>query len=1143
MKITELEIAGFKSFADPANVIIEPGMTGIVGPNGCGKSNLVEALRWGMGETSAKKMRADDMDGVIFGGTDNRPAKPFCKTAITVDNRDRLAPVEFNDADILKVSRRLDRGEGSSYEINGKAAKARDVQTLFKDAGIGAGSSALVSQGKVADIIRAKPIDRKQILEEAAGVTGLASRRHEADLRLRATEQNLEQSVNIGKELSDMQSSLKRQVRQARFKQEIDDLIRAAEAMVFLVRYRVAFSKEAASAQGHAANEEVVKELLIELAGKQSVLRQTEASVAPALKARSDAEMAHALASARVDTVRKEAETAKKALLAIEKNVARANADILRDRTEIANSVEEHESLKDEVAVAIDDRKYDAVIIEEATIDMVEAKEILDQLTAELGEASSAFAGLKVEWSAAEKTLDDLKRRLDATNQRLALSLDRSRQMTSELEALPKPSSEIAELEIALEDAVIALQDATELRDMLGLEQTTAAGALSSFVAERNVLAAEQRALASSRQLDTGLRGQVRADAGYEEALAAAIGDDLDAALGVNEGKHWLMVKARAVAPTGTMPLAEKVSVPDELHAALSGVGVVDDAAVAERHAKDLLPGQVIVTRDGRLFRWDGLRSSADASAAEEIKRSARIAELSDLLAAADVEVAGATERLSEAQMRLDVAIERVASSKTEAERLKLALDTARRQAEEIEGKRASLRSRLEAAAETEAGLRLQVEDDTVALDAARADHERLADLSAAEASLAARRQAADAAAKRYEEKRQGVEKAKRDADLRAARIVTIEQKMADFDRRMVAIRQHIAELEDRLSEYKAEELELLEGTALHPDAEENAIAELEDIATSLVAAIKDAKESDVRLDAARAALKQTEEKLAIKREDRARLVAEIKAAKDATAELSREIEDRLSVNPTALAGVAGVSDGDELPELSTCEGRVQGLMRRRETIGVVNLLAEEQLKEVDEKLGKSNAQREELREAVHRLRKQIEAFDRERRERLIEAFALIDGHFKDLFTRLFRGGRAFLKLSDSDDPLQAGLEVYASPPGKNLQTMSLLSGGEQALTAVALIFAAFLIRPAPVCVLDEVDAPLDDANIDRLCNLVRELAAGEQTRFLVITHHPLTMARCDRLYGVTMAERGVSRLTSLDMQQATAFVKEHNFT
>jgi chromosome segregation protein len=1141
LKLTELELAGFKSFADPAKITIEPGMTGIVGPNGCGKSNLVEALSWAMGETSAKRMRADGMDSVIFGGTDHRPAKPFCKVGITVDNRTRQAPVEFNDADTLYVTRRLDRGEGSSYEVNGRPAKAREVQTLFKDAGIGAGSSALVSQGKVADLIRAKPIDRKQILEEAAGVTGLASRRHEADLRLRATETNLEQSLTLGKELEDMQASLKRQARQAKFKLEIDGMVRAAEATVYLVRYRTALQKEQQSLQAHEGNEEVVKELMIELSARQIALKETEDAVAPALKARSDAEMAHALAAARVETVRKEAETARKTLVAIEKNVARAQADILRDKTEITDSFEEQELLKDEVAIALDDKENDQAMIEEAAVSVLEAKELLDGVAVDLSEASSSFAALKVQWSAAQKAVDDLSRRLEQSRQRLSVGRERIRAMQAELDGLPKPSFELEGLEQDLEMAVTRLQEAADEREHCFLAASEASASHSSCVAEESVLLSEQKALMASRRANGGLRDVVSAAPGFEGALAAAIGNDLDAGLDVGDGKHWLLVKVRAEPPRGALPLAGQVKVPPVLDAALSGVGVVETAVEAAALSSSLVPGQVIVTKDGHLLRWDGLRSTADASAAEEIKRTARLDDLQKTLVLVADRVAAARSAMVASQVKAEDAGKVHAREKDLVESIKRDLDRVRKQSEEVEDRRAVLRSKIEAATESQAMMQSQVEDEAVELERSESEATSLPDLGEAERSLSVLKAASEKASRTHEEKRLVLEKARRDADLRAQRIVTIQQKMSDFERRMVTIRQHIAELEERLKEYRAEEEELRDSTAMHPDAEADALDELEAMGERLVEASKEAKLSDGRLEEAKTALRQVEEKVVVRREDRARLLAEIKAAKEATGELAREVEERLSVSPAALAGIAGIGEADELPDLAICDNRLQGLLRRRDTVGTVNLLAEEQLREVDEKLGRSHAQREELREAVSRLRKQIEAFDRERRERLIEAFALIDGHFKDLFTRLFRGGRAFLKLSDSDDPLDAGLEVYACPPGKNLQTMSLLSGGEQALTAIALVFAAFLIRPAPICVLDEVDAAMDDANIYRLCSLVKEMA-GEQTRFLVITHRPLTMATCDRLYGVTMPERGVSRLTSLDMSQAQAFV-EQNFS
>jgi chromosome segregation protein len=360
---------------------------------------------------------------------------------------------------------------------------------------------------------------------------------------------------------------------------------------------------------------------------------------------------------------------------------------------------------------------------------------------------------------------------------------------------------------------------------------------------------------------------------------------------------------------------------------------------------------------------------------------------------------------------------------------------------------------------------------------------------------------------------------------------------MAEIDRRSKALTEGIAELTARRTE-AIDEAKALEGTdVLMPDAEANAIEDIEERLAILVETQEASSALEATLLAARSTARDGEASVATLKENRARLIAEMKAARDSNDGLSREIAERLNCQPEQLETISGIADHTDLPDLAKCDERVQRLMRERESFGSVNLLAEQQLNDVESKVGEAGKVRAELREAVRQLRDTISKINAECRERLLEAFASVDGHFRTLFKRVFNGGEAHLKLSGSDDPLEAGLEIFASPPGKKLQTMSLFSGGEQALMALSLIFAVFLIRPAPVCILDEVDAPFDDANVDRMCRLVNDLAA-EGTRFIVITHHALTMARCDRLYGVTMAERGVSKIMTVDVDQAVSYVQ-----
>lgn len=1137
MKITGFKISGFKSFADPVEVNIAPGMTGIVGPNGCGKSNVIESFRWSMGEGSAKSMRADSMDDVIFGGTDLRAPKANCEVVTIIDNSDRKAPVEFNDADILEVSRRLDRGEGSSYKVNGKPVKAKDVRVLFKDAGIGASSSALVSQGKVAAIISAKPLDRKQVLEEAAGVTGLASRRHEADLRLRATEQNLDQAESLEKGLSDQQSSLRRQARQAKFRQEVDDLIRAAEAAAFLVRWHNASLKLAGANKEHETIEVVIKDLMTMHIRKQVELDGLAARFAPTLKLRTDAEMAHALALAKIDGIRKDADTARRQFTASEKNIARTLSDLAKSKQEIGDSAEEFLRLKDEQIAIRDDKEYDTVLLEEATADLMDAQQSLDDVTVKLNESAGRLAGIKVEWQASDRAVSDLRRRLDAILQKRAVNQQRIVSATSELQSLPATDGELIRLAEHLQDLTKQHGAAFIDKEAMTALMSEASAALTSAKTGLSVLVSEHKLLLASREKRRSIAETVKVESGYDTAFAAAFAGEMDASISDGGDRSWNVHGVKPVAPQGIQPLSAHVKAPVELEAALGGVGVVDNDDQALAVINSLKPGQMIVTRSGKRFRWDGFRSTVDDLQAEDMKRERRIRELHEFISEGESEVVRAVEVFAKQQDALKLSTETEHRISTEADTARRELAEARSKQAEIETRRLSLQTLIETLQESSEAIETDVidlEEEMIRLEEVRTT---LAPVGSVEAQVALLQASQKTQTGHYEAKRRQLEKVRRDAEVRIERLASIEQKIIDFDRRIVHARDHIAELEVRHVEYQSEQIALQELIERLPEDEAEANDRLEELSVQLVEAARAAQECEAQVESAKTSVKAAEEELSVRREDRARIVAEIKAAQEAYQELLRLIEERLGVSPDKLQALSGLEDGAELPDVATCDGRVEGLKKRREAIGAVNPLAEAQLKEVEEKLGKANAARDELRTAVKRLRDQIAAFDRERRERLIEAFAAIDGHFRDLFTRVFGGGRAFLKLSGSDDPLEAGLEIYASPPGKNLQSMSLLSGGEQAMTALALIFAAFLIRPAPVCVLDEVDAALDDANIDRLTRLVEELA-GEQTRFLVITHRSLTMSKCDRLYGVTMAEKGVSKLMTLDLEEAAAYVQ-----
>jgi chromosome segregation protein len=1136
LKIDKVRIAGFKSFADPVEFPVPPGITGIVGPNGCGKSNLIEALRWAMGETSAKRMRAEGMDDVIFGGTETRPARASCEVSVFIENSERRAPAEFNNADTLVAVRRLDRGDGSSYRVNGVQARARDVQTLFQDAGIGAGSAALVSQGKVASIIQSKPSERRSILEEAAGISGLASRRRDAEIRLRATEQNLEKAATLERGLGEQLVSLRKQARQAARRRALDDLIKASEATSFLVRWNAAVARKVSIDAAHLANEKNVVEAIVSLKASESTLAATEIEVAPAMQLRAEAETAAVISRAASDAAEKDIANSANAANAAARMADRAAADVEHDKVAIDELRETIEDLSDRKAIAEDGIEQDAERIEEATT-LVEAAE------AEVGIIAAkveAMASQVASSDALLKSLEENKRKLEARRKEIEGRIAAIR------ERIQQDEASMARLNAFSDDLEAADRAVVELTKSIStLSEECAAAAVAEMESRRkvvetesllNAVRSEAEALKSVARREGSLTSEFRVDEGMEGALAAALGETLAAGLTENGGKWWESSVLRVSPPKGTVPLSTVVSVPEQMVAAISGVGVVSGTPDAQLIA-DLDVGQSIVSTDGILWRWDGYRTSETGVAAAALRRAAKlqslIAEderLSGVLLGLRTEFGTRTDNLAALRHR-------EAEASAEIKKAVSRLDEARRTRQRTSDERNSVSARLLASETILASVLADADqivgqlgtcgDEIAALPPA---DEMIASLASLRASLVERRnaQAATTAAR---------DRIRREADLRVTTITAVTSAIDDATRKLSAAGLRHTELTARLTEARTDLARKQEISTAAPQVAKDARERFQDAADNLASVIARVSEGERRLSEHRSAARQAADALAGLREINAGIIVEMKALNAAEEELRREISERLTCEPQDLQRLSGIAEGDDLPDAAACDARVGRLVKEREALGVVNLLAEQQVEEIESRVGEAKKAMDELRETVTRLRRSITEFDREARSRLTEAFVAIDGHFKALFTRLFGGGHAHLKLSGSDDPLEAGLEVYACPPGKKLQSMSLLSGGEQALAALALVFAIFMVNPAPVCVLDEVDAPLDDANVNRLCELVADMAANDATRFLVVTHHTLTMSKADRLYGVTMSERGVSRLATLDMAEAAAFV------
>lgn len=1146
MKFNKLRLLGFKSFVEPSEFIIERGLTGIVGPNGCGKSNLVEALRWVMGENSYKNMRASGMDDVIFSGSGNRPARNTAEVGLYLDNSDRTAPAAFNDSDEIQVTRRIEREQGSVYRINGKEARAKDVQLLFADASTGARSPSMVGQGRIGELIAAKPQARRQLLEEAAGISGLHSRRHEAELRLKAAETNLERLDDVTSQLESQIESLKRQARQAnRFKMLSAD-IRKHEAILFHIRWVHAKEAEAeatsqlnqvtalvaekAQAQMQAAKDQAISSL------KLPELRENEAKLAAALQrlqiARSQLEEdAGRILRRRDELQRRLAQLAED--IAREERLVADNAGIL------ARLDEEDEELRELLAEA-DDRASEArERLEEANEKLSVSEADLSRLTAERAEAQAGRNQL-------ERALRDLSER----QARLARQLsDQARdldELDRQMATLPDPHEKQGQVEVAeaaLEDAEANVADIEEALAETRRAEADARPPVDRARAVLNGIETEARTI--RRMLEAAGGGaypavveEMKVDRGFETALGAALGDDLDSPLDSAAPAHWRAPgdhSGDAALPQGVRSLIEHVRAPQALTRALSQIGIIDSEAEAERLMPLLKSGQSLVTKQGSVWRWDGhvTGSEAPSAAALRLAQKNRLTEL-------DAEADDAGEALRRAEADLAAAGSRI---RAEDERLRLARDAQRmitRQLGEARdalaaAERASgdLSRRRAVVAETKSQLESQLEEIAEQIETANDALADAPDLSELELKL--RTQTADVAADRaaVAERRAAHDGLARENEARQRRITAISGERQTWKARAASAEEHIATLRDREAEARDEVEDLMDAPDEFEDKRRALMNELQKAEASRREAADILAESEGRQREADRMAATALSELAESREKRGRAEERLVSSRERRVEIEARIQEALSCAPHEVMRLTGLAVDEALPDMRNVERELERLKIERERLGAVNLRAEEEQKELSERLALLLKERDDVIEAIRKLRSAIQNLNREGRERLIVAFDVVNAQFQRLFTHLFGGGTAELQLIESDDPLEAGLEILARPPGKKPQTMTLLSGGEQALTAMALIFAVFLTNPAPICVLDEVDAPLDDHNVERYCNLMDEMAASTETRFVIITHNPITMARMNRLFGVTMAEQGVSQLVSVDLQTA----------
>jgi chromosome segregation protein len=868
IKFKKLKVKGFKSFVEPTEVIIEQGLTGIVGPNGCGKSNLVEAFRFVMGELSPKQMRGSELDDVIFNGTSGRPAWDIAEVTIDLDNTDRQAPSLFNQSDEIEVTRRIWRGEGSEYRVNGKEVRLKDVQLLFADAATGARSTSMVSQGRVGAIIAAKPEQRRNLLEEAAGITGLHSRRHEAELRLNATETNLERVKDLLKAQEEQLEVLKKQSKQAERYKNIQKDITKARAAVFYKRWEVEKTK--------------LEEVSAKLKDQDSLVSDQTQEVAK---------------------VNVEYEKVQESLPTMRLKESQIAAELQKHTINLDNQEKEI------------DRANSAV--EETQIRIQQIKNDMDREQFLFDDAQENMERVREEKSILEKQQGDLF-----------------------LDSNDKDNIETG-----------SQRNNNPIIDYLDFED------------------------------------------GYEKAVAAVFSDELIASINEEQASHWrvLTYNQNSVFPDGITKFSNLIKAPENLKKKLDFVGLIKEKSSVLNLQENLLPGQILVSLEGEIWRWDGYvskgKQNSSTKAVLEQLKNRRLKQLT-----------------KEEQQWMDI------SSK------------AQQRLDELKDREVKLHQDLE---------ELRSMPNTISTEKTRLQ------------SL--------------------INDNKQEYDKIAGELQKQEQAANEINKKL------------KLEEVKLTEL----------------------------------------------------------REEKIRLEGSIETINETIRQLSSQVKERIGIELSGLFDLAEINPNKILGEVDDLERRLERLIAEQERLGGVNLLAEQESQELEEKVSSIKKDQSDLLAAIAKLREAIDSLNTEGRQRLLAAYGVVNENFQKLFVQLFGGGKAYLKFTDESDPLQAGLEIYASPPGKKLQNLTLLSGGEQALTALSLLFAVFLSNPAPICVLDEVDAPLDDTNVDRFCSLVEEIAKTSSTKFLVITHHRMTMARVNRLFGVTMPEQGVSQLVSVDLEKA----------
>ena len=1135
MKFKSIRISGFKSFLEPTEIDLNKGLTGIVGPNGCGKSNIVEAMKWVMGENSARQMRGEGMDDVIFSGSNERPARNFAEVTIKLDNTEKKAPANFNQFDEIEISRKIEREKGSTYRVNSKQVRARDVQLIFADSASGARSSGIVSQGRISQIIESSLEERRVILEEAANIKGLHNRRHEAELKLNGATDNLSRLSDIEKTYNEQLVELEKQGRKAARYRSVGDRLRKAEASLFLSLLNTAeqefndletkFKKSKNNVEEAQINLSKNTKSKLEIFNKLPELRTIET------------EKAATLQSLNISKIRLEEEeaTSKFTLNNILNQITQIETDLKREieikddaNKTIANLLLEKDKLQ------LDTKDF-TTKKNDASKKVNELKIKSEDADAKLSSINSEIFSIKSDKSDLENRINNLKEKIkNSEDQKSQFNITEDKKLIDEhnkkrvhVEKLIKEENEKLEL----------IKKQLETKENLNINLKEKKGKIDY---DLNVMRADLHSLSSLLGYDEFKNNTLEAtidDIGnLQDAIGSVLGETILAPVKSDNSdeqniSYWKEITAKfeEKLPKGATPIISKIKKNSILDIALIGIGIVENEKIALKLQKELSFGQALTTLKGGLWRWDGYVQplGVQNSYSERLQQITKLRNLQDELPSKEKEEVTIVNEINKNELELKKFIGTIKEIESKINLLNNELNDTKLSISSLDSKINSSNILLK----EHQNILDTSQKELVDLETLSKKSLNLPTLLADELKI---RNAADQCRNELTDAMAAEQQIRNQESYQQRNLMQINNQKNDWENRKDEAETRIKSLKERLDNLKEDKsrLEKLPDDFVEKANELNIKIQTAEQNRNLAA--DKLVQTETLLNEAEKLEKSSEQNLASFREDMIKVEAALNLASTKIENIEDRVYEKLRVKSKQLKEIVNLSDNEELnTSIETLEKTVQRLLNERESLGAVNLRAEEEMNEMRQKIELMSKERIDLELAIEKLKSGIFELNKEGRQRLKDSFELVNKNFKDLFKKLFGGGDAELKLVGDDDPLKAGLEILASPPGKKMQLLSLLSGGEQALTAISLIFSVFLCNPAPICILDEVDAALDDSNVGRFCNLLDKIVDETETYFLVVTHHRLTMAKMNRLFGVTMEQKGISRLVSVDLEQA----------